>query len=240
LKISAEAQDVLVLGFALPADEVRRLAPSRLKIETREHEGQSHGFVMLALGRFTEFYPQNFPPLSFSFPTGVLGICIRNHRDEPALYVKRSYVPTLPSLLFSWVGGIPTTTMSMDFPRKAHPGGEYHWTLTGDGAGELIGKIDRGHGTSGRLSDFFTSSSGVVDFFRNRNFYYGGPPENLRELRLECPSADFHPVVFEKLELGFLASDLERNDFPEAVLGSFFLPGFNLVLQGNGSVTLNQ
>jgi hypothetical protein len=240
LKISAEGQDVLVLGFALPAEEVRRLAPSRLKIETREHDGESHGFVMLGLAHFTEFYPENFPPLSFNFSIGLLGFCMRNHRDQPALYVKQSYVPRLQSLFFTWLGGLPTTTMSLDFPRRAHPGGEYHWTCTGSGAGELIGKIEQGSGTSGRLSDFFRSSDAVVDFFRERSFYYGGFPEDLRELQVEVRSSAYHPVVFEKLELGFIASDLERNKFPEAVLGSFFVPKVNLVLEGNENVTLNQ
>lgn len=239
MKITAKGQDLLVLGFALPADEVRRLAPSRIQVETREHNGQTHGFVMLGLGHFTEFYPDNFPPLSFNFSLGLLGICMRNRRDQPSFYVKRTYVPGLQSLLFNWLGGLPTTRMSLDFPRKAHPGGEYRWLCRGSGAGELVGKIERESGTSGRLSDFFGSSEEVVDFFRDRKFYYGGPTESLRELRVEVQTTDFYPVVFEKLELGFIASDLERNEFPEAVLGSFFVPEVNLVLEGGTTVTLD-
>ncbi len=240
MKISTDGQDLLVLGFALPVDKIRRLVPSSLQIETREHAGESHGFVMLTLSHFRGFYPENFPPLSFNFSMGLLGICIRNHRDQPSFYVKRSYVPRLQSFLFSWIGGFPTTTMSMDFPRKAHPGGEYHWSCTGSGAGELIGKIENKSGTSGRLSEFFSSSGDLVDFFRKRKFYYGGPPENMSETKVDVQPTDHHPVIFEKLELGFIATDLERNQFPETVLGSFFVPAADLLLERKGTVTLNQ
>lgn len=236
MKVLGEARDVLMLGFALKTDEIRRFAPEELKLETRRHDGDEHGFAVLGMTRFDSFYAENFPPLSFSFPLAFLGLCIRNHRGGPGLYLKRVFTPRLQSSLFRWVGGMPTRTLSMDFPTRARPGGEYKWLLSGDGAGELLGKIERESGTAGRLSAFFESPEEMVNFLWNRSSLYTGTPADLREVRLELSRPDFHPIVFDKLELGFLASDLERNRFPEAVLGSFFLPGTDVVLEGQGPV----
>lgn len=237
MKVEAELQDLLVIGFALRTKEIERLAPKGLRLETCEHDDEKHGFMVLGLQRYTEFFNKNFPILSFDFPAAYLGICIEDKSHQSALYLKRIYTPGLQSFLFNWIGGLPTRKLSFDYPTSAHAGGEYRWELLGDGAGELLGKIDGQRGVSGRLTEFFGGEDEMVDFFWNRPTVYTGPTSNLRRMNVSVSPPDFHPVIFDKLELGFLASDLERNQFPESIVGSFFVPESSLKVEGPVSVS---
>jgi hypothetical protein len=235
VKVFAKANDVVMVGFGLKKTDVERLKPDGIRLETRRHEDEEHAFLTLGLTQFSECYIENFPPLSFRFNCAYLGICIEDHRGESSLYVKRIFSPRLQSLLIGWGLGFPATSMSLDFPTRAHPGGEYRWSLKGDGAGVLTGKIERGHSVAGRLEKFFDDHDSMVNFFWERERLYTGQPDSLTEVAIETSRPEYHPVVFEKLELGFLADDMERNRFPEAVLGSFFVPDVDLTLNTNQS-----
>jgi hypothetical protein len=230
VKVFAHANDVVTVGLGLKKKDVERLKPDGIRLETRSHDDEEHAFLTLGLTHFTQCYVENFPPLSFGFNCAYLGICIQDPRGESSIYVKRIFAPRLQALLIGWGFGFPTSSMSLDFPTRAHVGGEYRWSLKGDGAGVLTGKIEGGQSVSGRLEKFFDDHDSMVDFFWNRERLYTGQPDSLTKLNVEFSKPEYHPVIFEKLELGFLASDMERNRFPEAVLGSFFVPDVDLTL----------
>lgn len=228
----AKGNDIVFLSFGLKQTEVERLLPTSIRLETRQHEGEEYGFLTLGLVTYQDFYFENFPLLSVDFPQAFLGVSILDSQDRSAFYIKRFFVPRFQSLFFRWIGGFPTRVMTMDYPTSAHPGGEYRWKLSNGGAGILRGKIERSSGATGRLQDLFEDTESMVDFFWNRSGIYAGSPESLKRSEITLPPPDPHPVVFEKMELGFLAEDLERHQFPEAVIGSFFVPEVDIRLTG--------
>lgn len=234
----AEANDIVSLSFGLKRKEVERLLPTDVSLDTRDHDGDEYGFLTLCLLSYKGFYYENFPLLALDFPQGFLGVSIVDEEDNPSFYLKRLFLPRLQGLLLRWFGGLPTRVMSMDYPTRAHPGGEYRWKLRNSGAGILRGKIERNNGTAGRLSDFFADDRAMVDFFWDRKYVYTGSPGSLDRLIVSLSDPDPRPIVFEKMELGFLAEDLERHQFPEAVIGSFFVGNASVRLSGPESASL--
>lgn len=228
----AKGNDVVFLSFGLKREEIERLLPADIPLDTREHEGEEYGFLTLGLVTYRDFYFENFPLLSVDFPQGFLGISILDSDQRRSFYIKRFFVPRLQGMFFRWFGGFPTRVMTMDYPTNAHPGGEYRWKLSNGGAGILRGKIERNSGVTGRLVDLFEDEEKLVDFFWNRERLYTGRADSLTRSTITLPDPNPHPIVFEKMELGFLAEDLERHQFPEAVLGSFFVPEAELRLSG--------
>ncbi|MFB6346913.1 MAG: hypothetical protein ABEK50_14400 [bacterium] len=227
-----QGEDIVLLSFGLRVNELERLIPSDISLDTRTHEGEEYGFLTLGLVKYTEFYHENFPVLSLDFPKAFLALSIQDSDGTPSYYLKRLFLPRLQGWLFRWFGGFPTKVMSIDYPTTAHPGGEYRWTLSNGGAGILRGKIEQQTGTTGRLLDFFESSEAMSEFFWNRNLVYSGSPGAMRSSSITLSDCEPYPIVFEKMELGFLAEDLERHQFPEAVIGSFFVPDCCIQISG--------
>lgn len=227
-----EANDVVFLSFALEEDEVERIVPAEVPLDTRTHEGGEYAFITLGLVSYSNFYFENFPLLSVDYPKAFLTVSIRDSSNDACFYLKRLFSPRLQGLFLRWLGGFPTRVMAMDFPTRAHPGGEYRWKLSNGGVGILRGKIERRNGATGRLCDLFDSEQKMVDFFWNREDVYSGTPGSMTRARISLPVIEAHPIVFEKLDLGFLAEDMERHQFPQAVLGSFFVPEVTVQFSG--------
>lgn len=231
MKIIGEARDLVFINFALKMKEIERITPDSVNFETRIHENEEYGFIKFGFLTFTEFFGQNFPPLSLSFPCSFLAVCARNSRGNQSYFIKNIYAPRIQSFLFKWWSGFPSSSISLDFPSRTHPGGEYKWHFEGNRKGNLVGKIERGNSVSGRLPQFFESDQELVDYFLNRSNLIAGSSRNRQELDMTFSPADFHPITFDKLELGFLASDFERNSFPEAILGSYYIPDASLTFE---------
>lgn len=228
----AQGNDVVFLSFGLKQTEIKRLLPANIRLDTREYKGQEYGFLTLGLVSYQNFYFENFPLLSVNFPQAFLGVSILDSQGHPAYYIKRFFLPRFQSLFFRWFGGFPVRVMTMDYPTNAHPGGEYRWKLSNGGAGILRGKIERQSGATGRLVDLFDGDEEMIQFFWDRVKIYAGNPGSTTRSEISLPSPDPHPIVFEKMELGFLSEDLERHKFPEAVIGSFFVPEVDVRLTG--------
>ncbi|MFB6356028.1 MAG: DUF2071 domain-containing protein [bacterium] len=235
----AEIQDALYLNFGVEQEEVDRLVPSPVQLDTRMYRGQEWGFFSLILYRYESIQHSWLSWPSFSYPQANLRLYVKNAFDEPALYFKRMFVPGLYSTLSRWYTGQPISKMSLQFPNRVHPGGEYRWKLRGRGEGDVQGKVLNQKSFTGDLKNIFDTDREFVDFFRQRGEgFYGVRNDQVSRVQVSADYGSYYTFRPGEWELGFLAEDLERHSFPEAIHANFLCPELSFEFDSPESVPI--
>lgn len=224
MKWETDLRDILHLSFAVQVEELDRLVPPESAPETRFYQGAEWGFFSLVLFRQQSLRSQwsGWPRLSFN--QALLQVYVRDHHQTPAVYIKRSYAGRGIGWLLHLLGTLPTRTMSLNYPGQPRPGGLYRWKLVNGGQVDVRGKIRPQEGLSGSLLDVFDSEAEAEDFLLNRPVAYFSPePDGVHRCTLSRRGGEPHPVQIEEWELGGLAEDLQRHDFPDALSSVFFV-----------------
>jgi len=231
--------DVVYLNFAVREDEVNRLLPPGTSLDTRLHRGETWGFFSLVLFRHDSLYNARFGWPSLSFPQANLRVYVKDTDGSPAVYFKRMYMPRFYSLLARWFGKPPVSTMNLSFPGTVHSGGEYRWRLTGRGAGNISGKIESAQDLTGNLTKLFENPRSLIQFFRDRPLcYYGAGVDTVYRIQAMGSYSNALSFRVKEWELGFLADDLERHNFPEAFSANFFVPNIEFEFDRPSTVPL--
>lgn len=239
MKWESRVQDLVVLSFALEAEEIRRILPSELDLQTRRSNSTEYSFFNLGLCRIKNLHSPTLNVYSLDFPMAYLSMCVNHRRLGSSYFVKKVYSQGFEAFLMRWGVGLPTQSMKLTYPSRAHPGGEYFWDVRGSGVGKFRGRIQNEHGTSGRIFEFFDSDEEMREFLLGRNhLLFGHGSGRVKCMELSFPEFDPHVISFGEMELGFLASDLERHTFPECVVGGSFVPELPISLEGTRTIDL--
>jgi len=241
MKWTTDVSDALYLNFAVNEEEVDRLLPPETTVDTRLHRGEPWGFFSLILYRHESLKPGILPWPSFSFPQANLRIYVKDENGTSAVYFKRLYMPGFYGTCARFYAKQPVRTMSMNWPSSVHQGGEYRWRLSGSGQGNISGKVGEDAGISGDLVNLFNSKSDAVEFFRRRSLaYYSAGMDHVYRLNVRGNYGAHHSFRVREWELGFLAEDLERHNFPEAMSSNFLCPDMSFEFDSPAKVPLSE
>jgi hypothetical protein len=240
-KWNAEYRDCIYLNFAIEHSEVERLLPPGTRADTRHYRGKKWGFFSLIFLKSKATFSQLLPWPKFKFPLSILRFYIFDRHNRASTYLARFYCPGFQSTLLKLLAGVPVLKVNTDFPTRAQPGGVFNWNIEGRGAANLRCKIESQTGLDGELLDIFDDQESYRRFILNRSFaYHSASLCDVKRMKLSAHYSRPHPVSIENCELGFIAADMERHTFPEAVSGSFYLSKLTLGAEVRTKVPLTE
>lgn len=240
IKWNAEFRDCLYLNFAIEHTEIERLLPPGTKADTRHFRGKKWGFFSLVFlsGERASSRIISWPRLKFNM--ALLRLYVLDNSNTPATYIARCYIPGFYSSVVRLLTGMPVLKVATDFPTRANPGGIFNWNIEGRGAGDVRCKIKSKSGLGGQLLELFGDEETYRRFFLNRpQAYYGASLKHVMQWRLSAHFQKPHSATIESCELGFIAADMERHSFPEAISGAFYLPEMSVGVEYSEKVAVS-
>jgi hypothetical protein len=232
--------DVLYLNFAVNQEEVERLLPPETTVDSRLHRGEPWGVFSLVLFRHDPLRPESIGWPQFRFPQVNLRIYVKDSDGTPSVYFKQLYMSSLRAFVTRWYTHQPVTAMTLNFPARVHDGGEYRWNLSDRGEGNIAGKVGRDQRISGNLLGLFDSEEDFLQYIRQRPLaYYSAGMDYVYRVNVSGDYGEYRSFQVKEWELGFLADDLERHNFPEAMTANFCCPEMELSFGAPGKEDLS-
>lgn len=227
MKLKTVARDCLYINWAVPEASIPA-APSPLRYEVHEANGENWVFVSALLFRLSGLHLESIPFARFSYPQMNLRLYVLDRDGEPSALFRRMLVPVWVAPMSRYVGRHPAMSARFRYPpAMGSPGPDngisdavfndegWEWSITRQpssllksGAresGQLMVRACPGDPMLGR-GPVLGSWSRTVEHFRHRRRGYAFWERRLRFVHTERPPVAALPVLVEIDDASLIAA----------------------------------